>query len=159
MTFRATREHSTPSPIGITHLANQVGISHHYTRSHISPPELTSSRCHSDSMCDCHFIPLSPETKATNPSCRLRHLYPLDMARLELTTFRAIREHSHSVTNRDIPLGKPSRILAITIPGHKRVTIVYQNTIATNGAVTQCPLIIIYSPFPLLVEHFARLLE
>ena len=33
-TFRATREHSTPSPIGISHLASQVGISHHYTNVH-----------------------------------------------------------------------------------------------------------------------------
>ena len=73
-TFRATREHSTASPIGISHLASQVGISHHYARSHISPPELTSSRGHSDSICDCHFIHLPPETKVTNPSCRLRHL-------------------------------------------------------------------------------------
>ena len=32
-TFRATREHSTLSPIGISHLASQVGISHHYARS------------------------------------------------------------------------------------------------------------------------------
>ena len=32
-TFRATREQSTSSPIGISHLANQVGISHRYTRS------------------------------------------------------------------------------------------------------------------------------
>ena len=34
-TFRATLEHSTPSPIGISHLASQVGISHHNTRSHM----------------------------------------------------------------------------------------------------------------------------
>ena len=27
--------HSTPSPIGISHLASQVWISHHYTRSHL----------------------------------------------------------------------------------------------------------------------------
>ena len=73
-TFRATHEHSTSSPIGISHLASQVGVSHHYTRSHISPPELTSSRGHSDSICDCHFIRLPPETKATNPSCSQRHL-------------------------------------------------------------------------------------
>ena len=42
--FRATREHSTSSPIGISHLASQVGTSHHYARSHIDKEALYQNR-------------------------------------------------------------------------------------------------------------------